>query len=179
MIGFLRRNPNRALIAQLYQRIVDASRQQALYSQFGVPDTLEGRFESLTVHMVLVLRTLRRWPDPAADVARDLTDAFFAQLDASLRELGVGDVAVPKRMKRLAEAFYGRAQAYDAALDAHDEAGLAGALGRNVLGRAEPAAGLARYVLAAEKGLGALDLDRLLGEGPNFPPPQSLQEGAP
>jgi hypothetical protein len=106
MFGLLRslfrRDPRRELVAGLYARVAGAARQRALYADLGVPDTVEGRFEALSVHMVLALRALRHKPDPAGDVARDLTDAFFRDLDASLREMGVGDTAVPKRMKTLA-----------------------------------------------------------------------------
>ena len=69
----------------------------------------------MSLHTILVLRALRELPPPADEVAKDLTDAFFQDLDASLREMGVGDTVVPKRMKKLAAAFYGRAHAYDAA----------------------------------------------------------------
>ena len=113
MLGLFRKNARRALIATLYERVATASRQPDLYLQLGVPDNLEGRFEALCLHMVLALRGLRRLPAPADDVAKDLTDAFFARPRCVLSEMGVGDAAIPKRMKKLAEAFYGRAGAYD------------------------------------------------------------------
>jgi cytochrome b pre-mRNA-processing protein 3 len=169
--SLFRRDPRRDLIAALYARVADAARQPGLYADLGVPDTVEGRFEALSVHMVLALRALRRKPDPAGDVARDLTDAFFRDLDASLREMGVGDTAVPKRMKTLAEAFYGRAGVYDAALDAGDETALAAALGRNVRGSDAPAQGLARYVLAADRRLASATAEAFLADGPRFPAP--------
>jgi cytochrome b pre-mRNA-processing protein 3 len=121
--------------------------------------------------MTLALRALRGLPAPADEVGRDLTDAFFRDLDASLREMGVGDTAVPKRMKKLGEAFYGRARAYDAPLGEGDEAGLAVALGRNVGGGEAPAHPLARYALAASETLGAADLDTILASGFPFPQP--------
>jgi cytochrome b pre-mRNA-processing protein 3 len=161
----------------LYQRVVAASRAPALYGALGVPDTVEGRFESLALHVVLVLRRLRGLPPPAAEVAQDLADALFRHLDASLREMGVGDMKVPKRMKGLAAAFYGRAARYDAVLDAADAAALADTLRRNVGG--ENAAALARYVLAAEASLGGDTLADLLARGPSFPPPDRFEETAP
>jgi cytochrome b pre-mRNA-processing protein 3 len=173
MLGLIRklfgRDPRRELIADLYKRVAAAARQPGLYGTLGVPDTIEGRFEALSLHMVLALRALRHKPDPAGDVARDLTDAFFRDLDASLREMGVGDTVVPKRMKTLAEAFYGRAGVYDAALDAADERVLAGALGRNVRGSDAPAEGLARYALAADRGLKEASAEAFLTDGPRFP----------
>ncbi len=181
MLGLLRslirRDPRRELIAALYKRVAGAARQPGLYGDLGVPDTIEGRFEALSLHMVLALRALRHKPDPASDVARDLTDAFFRDLDASLREMGVGDTSVPKRMKTLAEAFYGRAGVYDAALDSGDEAALAAALGRNVCGSDGPALELARYALAADNALKPVTAESMLADGPRFPAPEGFASG--
>ncbi|HEX2555808.1 MAG TPA: ubiquinol-cytochrome C chaperone family protein [Microvirga sp.] len=172
--SLFRRDPRREIIAGLYKRVAAAARAPALYAGLGVPDTIEGRFEALSLHMVLALRALRGKPDPAGDVARDLTDAFFRDLDASLREMGVGDTAVPKRMKTLAEAFYGRAGVYDPALDAGDQAALAAALGRNVCGSDGPAHGLAAYALAADRALRAETAETALADGPRFPAPDGF-----
>ena len=128
----------------------------------------------MSLHTILVLRALRDLPPPADDVAKDLTDAFFQDIDASLREMGIGDTVVPKRMKKLAAAFYGRAHAYDGPLDAVDEPALAVALGRNALGADAPAHPLARYTLAADRGLKEADLAALLGEGHVFPEPDTF-----
>ena len=174
IFSLFRKDPRRTTIATLYKRIATASRSPGLYAALGIPDTLEGRFEALSLHMVLALRALRELPHPADEVAKDLTDAFFRDMDASLREMGVGDTVVPKRMKKVAESFYGRAHAYDAPLNGPDEAGLALALGRNVYGTEAPAFPLARYVLAADQGLKAIDLDTLLETGPVFPEPETF-----
>lgn len=167
---FFRPDPSRVLIDTLVGKIAAASRAPGLYGSMGVPDTVEGRFESYTLHMVLVLRAMRSMPPPASDAAQEAIDAFFGGLDHMLREMGVGDLAVPKRMKTLAEAFYGRARTYDPLLDARDVDGLAAALARNVTGEQEPAHALAAYVLEAAERLARQDLDALLGEGPDFPP---------
>ncbi len=175
-----RRDPRRTTIATLYKRIATASRAPGLYAALGIPDTVEGRFEALSLHMILVLRALRGLPAPADEVGKDLTDAFFRDMDASLREMGVGDTVVPKRMKKIAASFYGRAQAYDQPLNARDENGLAQALGRNAYGSDAPAAPLARYALAADRGLGSLSLEALLETGPVFPMPETFaEEGTP
>jgi len=166
-----RRDPRRAIIARLYERVATASRQPGLYLELRVPDTLEGRFEALALHMVLALRALRAMQAPADEVAKDLTDAFFRDLDASLREMGVGDTSVPKRMKTLGEAFFGRAHAYDAALNAGDAEALAVALGRNVTGSAAPAHPLARYAVAADGAFKSLSLETVLDQGFSFPSP--------
>lgn len=176
IFSLFRRDPRRTAIAGLYARIANASRSPGLYGILGIPDTLEGRFESLSLHMILSLRALRELPAPADDVAKDLTDAFFRDMDASLREMGVGDTVVPKRMKKVAAAFYGRAQAYDPALNAGDEGLLAEGLGRNALGTDAPAVALARYALAADKELKGVPLDVLLESGPTFPAPEAFAE---
>jgi len=178
IFNFFRKDPRRTVIALLFERIATASRDPGLYGDLGIPDTLEGRFEALSLHMVLALRALRGLPSPADEVGRDLTDAFFRDLDASLREMGVGDTAVPKRMKKLGEAFYGRARVYDAALNATDEGELAVALGRNVMGlepgAEAPARPLARYALAADRAFKASSLDTILEHGFTFPRPGSF-----
>lgn len=169
ILRFFRRDRRRELIESLYTRIAQASRQPGLYLEAGVPDTVEGRFESLSLHVILTFRRLRALPAPAADVNQDLADALFRALDNSLREMGVGDLSVPKKMKTLAEAFYGRARAYDPLLDARDPEGLARALQRNVTGGEEPARRLSAYALEAEDRLGEQDLDAILASGPAFP----------
>lgn len=178
IFSLFRKDPRRTAIALLYKRIATASRAPGLYSSLGVPDTLEGRFECLSLHMVLALRALRGLPAPADEVAKDLTDAFFRDMDASLREMGVGDTVVPKRMKKLASSFYGRAQAYDSPLDQANEALLAEALARNVYGSEAPAGALARYAFEADRALKALDLDTILNEGPAFPAAEPFAEEA-
>jgi cytochrome b pre-mRNA-processing protein 3 len=135
---------------------------------------VEGRFEALCLHAILVLRRLSQLPAPAAEVAQDLVNSVFTQLDASLRELGVGDMGVGKRMKKLGAAFYGRAEGYEAALNAGDAAALRAVLVRNVLGGEGDGAGLAAYVRAADAALATADLDGLLGAGPPFPEPDGF-----
>ncbi|PXW58617.1 ubiquinol-cytochrome C chaperone family protein [Methylobacterium sp. B4] len=170
---FRRADRRRRTIRALHQRIGEAARRPGLYEGLGVPDTVEGRFEALALHVILVLRRLGQLPPPAADVAQDLVDSVFLQLDASLRELGIGDMGIPKRIKKLGASFYARAGAYGAALDASDRTGLAAALARNLLGRedAQSAAPLAAYVEACAAALSAQDLDGLLEVGPRFPEP--------
>ncbi len=173
---FRRAQARRRAIATLHRRVNEGARAPGLFRALDVPDTVEGRFEALCLHAILVLRRLKALPPPASDVAQDLVDTLFSQFDASLRELGVGDLGVAKRIKRLASSFYGRASGYGAALDAGDEAGLAASLARNVLGEDDPgrAAGLARYVVQSARDLDRHDLAALLGDGPRFPSPESF-----
>ena len=122
-----------------------------------------------------MLRRLNRLPAPAADVAQDLVNSVFTQLDASLRELGVGDMGVPKRMKKLGAAFYGRAAGYDAALDAGDDGGAARGARPQRARRGEGDAARASPPTSwrPTRPWPAADLDGLLGAGPPFPAPDA------
>ncbi|MBZ9808371.1 MULTISPECIES: ubiquinol-cytochrome C chaperone family protein [unclassified Mesorhizobium] len=126
------RHANHAITDALYAQIVAAARQTVFYSHWNVPDTPLGRFEMLSLHMFLVQHRLRGEDGAAQEIAQVLIDEFFLDVDHSLRELGIGDVGVPKRMKKLAKMFYGRTAAYDDALERNDHDGLTAALARNV-----------------------------------------------
>lgn len=169
MFGLWRRRSGDA-IGEMHTRIVAASRDPALYGPGGFPDTVEGRFESLTLHVLLVLRRLRRLPDPAGDAAQELIDAVFAHLEIALRETGVGDFGVPKRMKKLARAFYDRTSRYDPVLDRGDADALASEIATR-LPQAEPD-GLrhaSRALLASERVIAAAEFGAILA-GPPFAP---------
>ncbi len=176
--GRRRPSPTRALLDRLHAEIVGAVRRPGFYLDYGVPDTFEGRFELLALHAGLVLRRLNAAEAPGPAVAQDLVDALFAALDADLREAGVGDITVPKRMKKLCEAFLGRSAAYDAALRGGGDA-LATALSRNVYagrsgsGDADPRR-MARYAAAAAAALGSAPLDLCLAGPLPFPDPSSI-----
>ena len=176
ILSLFRKNPRAPLVEALHLRIDEAVRAPGLYLRLGLPDTAEGRFEALSLHVVLVLRALRRSAPPAGEIGQELVDAFFRQLDASLREMGVGDMRVPKTMKRLAAGFYNRAAAYDAALDSGDPERVAAALGEHLGLGAAHLRGLARYALASEAALAGATLDDLLEAGPRFPPPADFAE---
>ena len=149
----------------LYARAVEQSRSQALYSDLGAPDTAEGRFEVYSLHVVLLLDRLRGAGEAATDVSQALFDAYVKDLDHALRELGVGDLSVGRKMRKLGEAFYGRGKSYEAAFAAlPDEAALQALLIRTVYAEADaaPASRLTAYVLAQRAALAALSLDTLL-----------------
>jgi len=134
---FGRRRKNRDVIERLYKAVVEQSRSLTFYQTIGVPDTLEGRFELLTLHMTLISRRLKALPSPGPDMSQDLVDLTFAQFETALREIGVGDISIPKRMKVMASAYLGRASAYDEALRKNEAGLLAEALARNLFGNAE------------------------------------------
>jgi len=161
----------------LYAAIVAAARAPALYLDYAVPDTVEGRFESLALHTGLVVRRLASEGERRREEARILSEEFFANMDQSLRELGVGPNGVPKRMRGLAAAFYGRLEAYGRALETGDEPGLAAALGRNVY-RQTPAPPealrLARYAITAAARLAALPAADIVAGALAFPDPAAV-----
>lgn len=172
--GRRRPSPTRLLLDRLHAEIVGAVRRPDFYLHYGVPDTFEGRFELLALHAGLVLRRFNAAEAPGPAVAQDLVDTVFAHLDADLREAGVGDITVPKRMKKLCEAFLGRSSAYDSALRLGPEA-LAAALSRNVFaGRGEHGARLARYTEASAVALAAAPLDACLSGPLPFPDPSTI-----
>lgn len=151
-------NPSRGTIEAIYGMIVTQAREPLFYRDFGVPDTVNGRFDLLVLHLWMVLRRMKSMEGGGADASQALFDRFCDDLDANLREMGVGDLAVPKRMQAFGEAFYGRAAAYDLALAAGAEP-LAQALRRNILNgkEIENARRLAFYVETAVAYLAGLN----------------------
>lgn len=130
-----RRNPIRDAAERAYGAVVAQARRPEFFTTFGVPDTLDGRFELICLHAFLYLRRLKGMESPAAEIAQLFIDGMFADFDRSLREIGTGDLSVGRQIKRMAEAFYGRIRAYDDGLAA-DDAALHAALARNVYGTA-------------------------------------------
>ncbi len=156
---------------RLLAAVTAASRNPALFGDGRIPDSVQGRFEAMAVHAVLALFRLRS--EPAAEpLAQAFTDRFFSVLDGGLRETGVTDTAIPKRMHRLAGDFYGRLKAYSAGLEAVDQAALARALGRNILGdEAHPyGAQLAVHVLSLSRALAQRPIEALLSDEAWSPP---------
>lgn len=163
---FRRPSKTRETIERLYGAIVAQSRRADFYTDFGVPDTMDGRFEMLLLHTVLVCHRLKDGGEIERALSQDIFDTFAADMDRTLREMGVGDLSVPKKMKKIGAAFYGRAAAYDSALAAPDEEGLAQAIARNIfnLGEAAPppnARALAAYARSAAAVLEATPFDVL------------------
>jgi len=185
ILAAFRRGSHNGSIHVLYGAIVAQARSPAFYTSYGVPDTMDGRFELIVLHLVLVLHRLARKEEagegagrgPAGAVGQRLFDAFCRDLDDNLREMGVGDLAVPKKMRRFGEAFYGRLAAYRAALTATDERELEKALGRNIFeiaGTDARAVQLARYARATARQLDAEEAAALLAGSLAFPSPESF-----
>jgi cytochrome b pre-mRNA-processing protein 3 len=152
VLRFLRAPRHERTGYELYCAAVAAARAPWFYAGLGVPDTLDGRFDLVGLHVFLLIRRLRALPPPGAALAQAVFDAMFNDMDVNLRELGVGDMSVGKKVKLMWEALHGRAAAYQAALGRADSAELEAALVRNVW-RGRPSAHaetLARYVRAQD-----------------------------
>ncbi|HEY6632598.1 MAG TPA: ubiquinol-cytochrome C chaperone family protein [Rhizobiaceae bacterium] len=169
------RSANRAITEALYASIVAAARQPVFYSAWNVPDTPLGRFEMLSLHMFLFQHRMHEETGASWDLAQILIDDFFQDVDHSLRELGIGDLGIPKRMKKLAKMYYGRTAAYADALDRGDREALIAALSRNIrpddAGSWGEAAQLADYVVAAVNALAAQDSETIRAGSVTFPAP--------
>jgi cytochrome b pre-mRNA-processing protein 3 len=165
------RMPSRGTIEAIYGMIVTQAREPLFYRDLAVPDTVNGRFDMLLLHLWMVLHRLKPI-EGGAELSQALFDRFCDDMDGNLREMGVGDLTVPKRMQAFGEAFYGRVAAYDLALEAGEEP-LAQALCKNILNGAEieKAKVLARYAEAAIAVLSGLDEAALRGGAWQFPSP--------
>lgn len=180
LFALFRRKPHERTGFALYTAAVAAARTPFLFWSISVPDTLDGRFDLINLHVALLVRRLRADPDPrGAALAQAVFDAMFADMDLNLREMGVSDMVVGKRVKRMWEAFHGRAVAYEQALDAGLAPTLALALARNVWRGAAPgqvedgtaapnAERLAAIVLAQDRALAAQPFAALLAGQPGF-----------
>lgn len=168
-------------IGDLYGAIVAQARRPGFYRDYGVPDTVPGRFDLIVLHLVLVLERLDRGSGQQIGqrTGQELFDVFCRDLDANLREMGVGDLAVPRRMREFGEAFYGRQAAYREAFAAADGRELEKALARNIFadaGSERDAARLAAYVRAALRELGSQEDRTLLRGEVVFPAPELIAE---
>ena len=166
MFPLFRRSSRQDTISTLYGTIVAQARLPCFYREYGVADTVNGRFDLLVVHLALVLDRLAEGPESRGG-RTGLFDRFCRDMDHNLREMGIGDLSVPKEMQRIGEAFYGRAQAYRSALAADGDTALVEALHRNIYGGspATPTAPvhLAAYIREAVRDVRTQRVDRTFG----------------
>ncbi len=179
------KDPQKETAARLFGAIAQEARNPYFFTELEAPDTVEGRFEILTLHMYAVLRRLKKQGPEAEAFSQKLFDAFFRNMDDSLRELGVGDMSIGRKIRTMAEAFYGRVGAYEKALDDAAREDLAAALSRNVYGveAHHKAPALARYLETAAGALAARPIEPLLQGSVAFPDPaaakaEAVAEGA-
>ncbi len=158
VISFSRRRSIRNAAELAYRHVVEQARQPVFFTEYGVPDSVDGRFELICLHAFLYLHRLKSERPQASRLCQSFFDMMFADLDRALREMGTGDLSVGRQVKRMAQGFYGRIRAYEEGI-AGDDSRLHAALARNLFGTvAMPArylAAMADYVRAA-----AADLDR-------------------
>ena len=166
---FRKKNNNQAIVDRQYAALTAAARMPEIYERLNVPDTVMGRFEMLSIAMILYFRRTRA----SATSGQEIVDAFFQDIDYSIRELGIGDNSVPKRMKKLAGMFYGRLEAYSKAMDAGDAESLAVALARNIHPETPVPAdmsGLAAWMMTAESHLSAIPEEAVATGSATLPP---------
>jgi hypothetical protein len=171
-----RPNPEDRTIRDLYGAIVAQARSLAFYTSYGVPDTVHGRFDLIVLHLVLLLAHLDREAASARGIGQKLFDLFCQDLDANLREMGVGDLAVPKRMRHFGEAFYGRQVAYLAALRSPDGRALEKTLARNIFNGVndDGPRRLARYARVLMREFEVHDRSALLRGAVAFPKAEAV-----
>jgi cytochrome b pre-mRNA-processing protein 3 len=131
-LSLFRKNNTSDLAEKLHEQLVEQARCSVFYTDFGVPDTVDGRFDMIVLHGFLVMQRLKAEGDVAMDLSQSIFDTMFLHMDISLREMGVGDLSVGKRIKKMATAFYGRVEAYDEPILTDDREELAKALSRNL-----------------------------------------------
>lgn len=139
-----------AISTELYGAIVALARQPRLYRELSVPDTVAGRFEMIVLHVVIIIDRLHRGSERERDIGQRLFEVFCTDMDETLREFGVSDVVMGKRMKGMAQSFYGRQDVYVEVLKSGDRDELSVALGRNLHPNQDLSASkaLADYVMA-------------------------------
>lgn len=172
MISFSRRKAVRETAQRAYRQVVVHAREPVFFTAFGVPDTVDGRFELICLHAFLYLHRLKTERPRSSDLAQAFFDAMFVDMDRGLREMGTGDLSVGRHVKRMAQGFYGRIHAYQTGLDRGDST-LADALGRNLFGTVRPPGGaveaMVDYVHDAVRQLARQSTDDLLAGVLCFP----------
>jgi cytochrome b pre-mRNA-processing protein 3 len=166
---------SRGTIGVIYGTIVAQARTPAFYASLGVPDTVNGRLDMMILHLWLTLRRLKS-AGQSEGLGQELIDHFCSDMDDNLRELGTSDLKVPKKLLEYSEAFYGRARAYDQAIEPDGPEPMASALNRNIYGGQGPdgASRLADYVLKADAALSAVAIDDIKRGELRFPSPEGV-----
>ena len=165
MLNLFKKSPDPEAVYAVYRAIVAQSRQPVFYAEWGVPDTVTGRFDMLSLHMSLVFRRLSGAGKAANDFAQALFDLFFKDMDRNLREMGAGDFSVPKKIRNMGNLFYGLMTNVNEAMERGDRAGAEEVLRRNLFDGAEAAqvGRLADYLEAEYAKLKLQPVDAVIG----------------
>lgn len=171
---WLKPRPAKAAGAKLYASAVAQARSPAFYRDFGVRDSMEGRFELFSLHVILLIERLKGQGEPAAETSQAVFDSYVKGLDDAFREIGVADTSVGKKMKKLAGAFYGRLKTYDEAVAGlPDDTAVRDFLARTAFeerGEGDVTA-LSAYLIKARQALAGQPLDGLLQGDVTWPNP--------
>ena len=159
-----RRKPHANTATDLYGRLVAQARTPAFYAVHGVPDTPEGRLELIVLHLVLLFRRLAREGEPGSDLSQAVSEAFVTDMDDCMREMGVSDISVARKVKKVAAALFDRIRDYGATLEKGDHDALADLISRHIQEAAEPTASarrIAAFAFEAESRLARATLDEI------------------
>ena len=178
MFKMFRKSANDDLAHKLYVEVVKQARQPVFYSELGVPDTPDGRFDMVLVHAYLLFRRMKDDHQQTAALAQAVFDLMFADMDQNLREMGLGDIGVSHRIKGMIKAFYGRVTVYDEGVAEDGDKRLKEALKRNLYRKSDPAeeqvTAMAQYIYQEIDNLSAQDnLEILKGDVRFGPAPQT------
>lgn len=170
ILSLFRKNTATEPVYAVYSAIVAQSRQPLFYADWGVPDTVTGRFDMISLHMALLFRRLRAETGDQKDFSQAVFDLFFKDMDRSLREMGVGDLGVPKRIQKMGNIFFGLLAAMNEAMDRGDIPALEAVLARNVFdGETTPqVTAMANYLMAEDRALASQNADHITAGSLNF-----------
>ncbi len=165
MLNLFKKSPDPEAVHAVYRAIVAQSRQPVFYAQWGVPDTVTGRFDVLSLHMGLVFRRLGGQSKAATEFSQALFDLFFKDMDRNLREMGASDLSVPKKIRDMGNLFYGLTTKVNEAMARGDRAEVEAALRRNLFADREHAdvVALADYLESEYAKLERQAVDAMIG----------------
>jgi Uncharacterized conserved protein len=170
ILSLFRKNTATEPVYAVYNSIVAQSRQPFFYAQWHVPDTVTGRFDMISLHMALLFRRLRNEPKDVKAFSQAVFDLFFKDMDRSLREMGAGDLGVPKKIQKMGNIFFGLLAALNEALDRNDPDALAAVISRNIFDGADSpdVRALAAYVAERDAALAAQSVRSITGGDVRF-----------
>jgi len=180
LFNFLKKSANDDLAHTLYVEIVNQARQPAFYTDLGVPDTPDGRFDMVLLHAYLLFHRMKDDHDQTGELSQAVFDLMFADMDQNLREMGLGDIGVSHRIKGMIKAFYGRVSVYDEGVANADDNNLKDALRRNLYRKSDPldaqVSAVAGYIHREIENLSAQDNSDIMKGLVQFGPAPTLQE---
>lgn len=170
ILSLFRKNTATEPVYAIYSAIVAQSRQPVFYARWNVPDTVTGRFDMISLHMALLFRRLRAEQGGQKDFSQAVFDLFFKDMDRSLREMGVTDLGVPKKIQKMGNIFFGLLAAINEAMDRRDSAAFAAVLARNIFDEADGGhvQALATYLLAQDDALAAQSAEAIMAGNITF-----------